>query len=273
MTFNENLEWFAAAPSSGIDSAIVGGSLAEEYEFPYVASFQRRGLFGFIHSCGAVIYNQRWVLVAAQCVDNIADVELTRVVAGEYSFEATTGYEQVRGIKTIVQNPRYNVQTLEADLAMLELNNDFDFLYPYNGTISGAPLPKIVGQDYAPGANVTSIGWGAITSPGVPADTLHKASMTIYSDSDCRTAYGFEDVIIPSQMCAWVEEGGTGPCNGDLGSPLILDDGTVIGLTSYIFGCGVQGQPSVFTQLSFYIDWIELIGGGALIPPFTDHRV
>ena len=31
--------------------------------------------------------------------------------------------------------------------------------------------------------------------------------MTIYSDSDCRTAYGFEDVIIPSQMCAWVEEG------------------------------------------------------------------
>ncbi len=69
MTFNENLEWFAAAPSSGIDSAIVGGSLAEEYEFPYVASFQRRGLFGFIHSCGAVIYNQRWVLVAAQCVD------------------------------------------------------------------------------------------------------------------------------------------------------------------------------------------------------------
>ncbi len=91
----------------------------------------------------------------------------------------------MRGIKTIVQNPRYNVQTLEADLAMLEvscdstptsgnvelngmnfflkLNNDFDFLYPYNGTISGAPLPKIVGQDYAPGANVTSIGWGAIT--------------------------------------------------------------------------------------------------------------
>ncbi len=65
--------FFAGAPSSGIDSAIVGGSLAEPHEFPYVASFQRRGLFGFIHSCGAVIYNQRWVLVAAQCVDKFVD--------------------------------------------------------------------------------------------------------------------------------------------------------------------------------------------------------
>ena len=43
------------------------------------------------------------------------------------------------------------------------MNNDFEFLYPYNGTISAAPLPKIVGEDYASQSNATVVGWGATT--------------------------------------------------------------------------------------------------------------
>jgi len=178
----------------------------------------------------------------------------------------------VRGIKSIVENPRFDVQYLEADLALVELNNDFEFLYPYNGTISAAPLPKIVGEDYASQSNATVVGWGATTNPGVTADTLHKAPLKIYSDYDCQIAFGIDAWSIPSQMCAWVEEGGVGPCNGDLGGPLIGDDGTVVGITSFTFGCGVKGRPSVYTQLSFFIDWIELVAGPRAITPVAERR-
>jgi Trypsin len=123
------------------DSKIIGGSIVTPNQYPFVASFQRRALAGFSHSCGAIIYKPKWVITSAQCIDrfvlihlkiiqlkyfilcghSIVDVSLLRVVGGEFSFEDSTGYEQVRGVNRIIPYSRYNYETLEGDLALLEV--------------------------------------------------------------------------------------------------------------------------------------------------------
>ena len=53
--------------------------------------------------------------------NSIVDVSLLRIVGGEFSFEDSTGYEQVRGVNRIIPYSRYNYETLEGDLALLEV--------------------------------------------------------------------------------------------------------------------------------------------------------
>lgn len=133
----------AAAVSGG---KIIGGSLSEPNEFNFTVSIQRRGLIGFIHRCGGVIYDANWVVTAATCIEwvplcirgsrtplqcafngyrageNLLD---WRVVAGEYEFDHTSGFEQIRGIVRLVDSERFDADSFENDIAMLKVGIPF----------------------------------------------------------------------------------------------------------------------------------------------------
>ena len=47
------------------DAKIIGGSLAEEKQFPYQVSLQ----WGSDHICGGTVYDERNVITAAHCCD------------------------------------------------------------------------------------------------------------------------------------------------------------------------------------------------------------
>ena len=49
----------------GIEDRIIGGTVAVEGEFPYIASIQTSGSR---HICGGFIYNSKWIVTAASCV-------------------------------------------------------------------------------------------------------------------------------------------------------------------------------------------------------------
>ena len=65
-------------------------------------------------------------------------------------------------------------------------------------------------------------------------------------------------------MCAG--EAGHDSCQGDSGGPLIceqpnagLDSSTMVqcGIVSWGIGCGDPEYPGVYTELGYFLDWIE----------------
>ena len=65
-------------------------------------------------------------------------------------------------------------------------------------------------------------------------------------------AYG-DDNIIDSMMCAGIE--GKDSCQGDSGGPLTCD-GLLCGIVSWGYGCALADFPGVYTQTSYFVDWI-----------------
>lgn len=66
-------------------------------------------------------------------------------------------------------------------------------------------------------------------------------------------AYGDHN-IINSMMCAGIE--GKDSCQGDSGGPLTCD-GLLCGIVSWGYGCALADFPGVYTQTSYFVDWIS----------------
>lgn len=58
----KNRHFILGAPT--YDQRIVGGGLAEAGQFPYLVSVTENSR----HICGGFIYNQRWIVTAASCL-------------------------------------------------------------------------------------------------------------------------------------------------------------------------------------------------------------
>merc|ERR1712126_331314 len=98
-------------------------------------------------------------------------------------------------------------------------------------------------------------GGGRIVGGGHLANKLQKVTVPIVSDDACREAYG-ESEIVDSMMCAGFDEGGKDSCQGDSGGPFMCGN-QLSGVVSWGYGCAEAGYPGVYTQTSYFIQWIN----------------
>jgi len=72
-------------------------------------------------------------------------------------------------------------------------------------------------------------------------------------------------------VCAGFPQGGIDTCQGDSGGPLYrrATDGSLIvaGITSWGYGCALDGRPGVYGNVSFFADWIRANTGVGEQPP------
>ena len=67
------------------------------------------------------------------------------------------------------------------------------------------------------------------------------------------------DVITPGMICAGA--GGTDSCQGDSGGPLVSQESpltgySLIGITSWGYGCAQPGTYGVYARVGSYMDWV-----------------
>ncbi|EFX71704.1 hypothetical protein DAPPUDRAFT_347781 [Daphnia pulex] len=244
------------------EDRIVGGVIVEPNSLPFQVSLQRRGSTGtFSQSCGGSILDENVILDAAHCVRGITDLTIFRVVAGEHSLRNVSGLEQNRGVTRFVMHENFRPSTFENDICLLFLDAPLDLSVPEAKPVLLPPPTSEL--DPPAGTIVTVSGWGTTSYGGAASDELRSVDVPVVDDDTCNRAYGgtaANPEVFPSMMCAGdTSNGGIDSCQGDSGGPLFTGTGASAvqhGIVSFGQGCALAAYPGVFTQVSFFLDWI-----------------
>ena len=229
--------------------SIVGGQEVTPHSIPFQVSLRVNNS----HFCGGSLISPRHVLTTVTC-SNWTALEEVQVVAGDHNLMKLEGTEQNRTVAKITVHEEYGKpKKHQNDIAIWELSEPFLI----NESVGVVSLPK---QDQASTGTCTVSGWGAMEAGGNYSMTLMKAEIPVVTDLACRLEYpSIPTSIADSMLCAG--EVGKNSCQGDTGGPLVCygpeGEGYQAGIVSWGRQCGAMFSPGVFTELSYFVDWIR----------------
>merc|ERR1712002_120541 len=124
-----------------------------------------------------------------------------------------------------------------------------------NDFVAPVPLPEPMKQSEG---DCTVSGWGTLHSgDSSTPNVLMKVDVPVVADSTCKIEYPFS--IAESMLCAG--EHGKDSCQGDSGGPMICynsdGSGYLGGIVSWGMGCGGYFHPGVYTEVSYFTEWIN----------------
>ncbi|KAL0878773.1 hypothetical protein ABMA27_003807 [Loxostege sticticalis] len=248
-------EDFEASP----DSRIVGGSVAAAGSHPWMAGLLVGDTVRSLY-CGGSVLSQRTVLTAAHCLDDFYSFgtlsSSLRVIVGTNRWNRGG---QTLALTSNATHPHYVSWTLKNDIAMLYTASNIIF--------NNQVRPVTLNFNYiGGGVQARAVGWGRTSRFGPGSPQLLELQMPTIDGQRCvrdvRQAkidlnMGFVPPVDPHIELCTFHSRGHGMCQGDSGSPLVrADDGTQIGIVSWIFHCAV-GAPDMFVRISAFQSWIN----------------
>uniref|UniRef100_A0A8C3VQX4 Transmembrane protease serine n=1 Tax=Catagonus wagneri TaxID=51154 RepID=A0A8C3VQX4_9CETA len=229
------------------EERIIGGTKAEEGDWPWQVSLQRNNL----HHCGGVLISDRWILTAAHCFRSYSD---PRQWTATFGISTIFPKERI-AVRNILIHNNYNPETHENDIALVQLNREVTF----TKNIHSVCLPEAT-QTIPPGSTAYVTGWGSQRYSGNTVPDLEQAQVNIISNDVCNSPAGYNGDVLPGMLCAGLPEGGADACQGDSGGPLQQEDSRrlwfLVGIVSWGYQCGLPDKPGVYTRVTAYRDWI-----------------
>ncbi|OWZ00421.1 Serine protease trypsin-like protein [Phytophthora megakarya] len=199
--------------------------------------------------CGGSLISPTHVLTSVLCTSGHPP---NFVSVGSHYINGTQDGEQIKVIKA-QNHTEYNSTDAYNDFAILTLEKPSKFT-PIN-------LPKADDSDIIPGMWTKAMGWGQTTYPnGTYSNTLQNVGVEVWDNEDCSELF----IIDNSTVCAG-GAAGRDSCNGDNGGPLVKEKGlgdaddVLIGLSSWGSGCGKDGNPSMYSRVSYALKWINSV--------------
>lgn len=212
---------------------------------------------------GGSLIHPSVVLTAAHYV---AAAKALRVRAGEWDTQSTKEIYpfQDRDVASVEIHKDFNKGNLFYDIAVLFLAKPMD-LAPNVG-VACLPQPREKQEDHT---RCFATGWGKdrFGKEGRYQVILKKIELPVVKHDKCQTALrktrlGRYFQLHSSFMCAGGEPG-KDTCKGDGGSPLSCpiqyekDRYVQSGIVAWGIGCGEDGTPGVYVDVSVLRDWID----------------
>nr|ACO10872.1 Trypsin precursor [Caligus rogercresseyi] len=231
------------------ESRIIGGKeVSSISSYPHQVSFQSKSNG---HVCGGAIIHERAILTARHCFDGVHDYD-TKVKAGSTRLGLSIG-SQTRDVERLIGHEDFNYENAANDIGIVILKTPFRL----NTKVKKIDLYK-ASKEESGIAKLT--GWGSTSFP--ETDELSNKLMYLESEvmksDECAQLYkelNLHWAVTDKQMCFGGE--GVGFCGGDSGAPLVCEDGSLCGIASWGFECGIHKYPGVFTRVKGYVPWIE----------------
>ncbi|XP_071564067.1 ovochymase-2-like [Temnothorax nylanderi] len=216
--------------SGGTNLLIANGQRTLPGQWPWLAAlFVVRN--GYEFQCAGSVLTTRHVLTAAHCLKlsstsndtlhpNVLEVALGRFNLRRFREEGTVNRE----IASYKIHPEYaHTTTGDSDLAILILRTPVEFSPFIRPICLWSQSTNLQGVENRVGYVV---GWGRDEHGHRYTEEPRMAMMPIVSLENCHWSYqGFVSLTSNRTFCAGMQDG-TGPCNGDSGSGLVLFNAT-----------------------------------------------
>lgn len=240
---------------SSLRNRVVGGHQAVANEVPWQAGIRKKYLYGNYHYCGGTILNDKWILSAAHCFKPGTYKRDYLVRVGDLHNERSEIGEQEFAIDVLIKHPKYVSNTKDNDFAMVKIAKSNGKYIQIRHSVIPACLPsgKVLQIDQE---QCIISGWGKTEGPS--NKVLRAADVGLIEKNQCSAFYNGK--ITTQMVCAGYEAGGIDTCQGDSGGPLVcLINGTytVVGTTSFGYGCGKPGFPGVYAKVEAVLSWIH----------------
>ncbi len=214
---------------------VVGGGVAPAGKFPWMVRLSM--------GCGGALTAPRVVLTAGHCVTGTGPTTKIQVTAGVTDLQSATA--AIAHSVQVIRAPGFRTETRGDDWALIQLDHPLDL-----------PVLPLAHPSQDQGAFVV-MGWGLTRENSSKQERLlHYATVPYVSDVSCAAAYrkAGVDLVGGDSLCAG--KVGVDTCQGDSGGPMVGPDRAgrwaQVGIVSWGLGCGREGYPGVYTQVSHF---------------------
>ncbi|XP_041649636.1 trypsinogen-like protein 3 [Cheilinus undulatus] len=232
-------------------SPLPDSKVCQPHSRPWMVHIQGDGI-----SCSGALISESWIVTSFDCAYG-----LYKSIAslGEHDVSEEEGTEQHIKVADVIIHSPYRSPL--HSLAMVLLAEPARF----NQHVQPIPLPSRCPR---PGETCHVSGWGTtVSNQYEDYEYLKCISVPVVDDQTCMNTFPEYLYWSPGMVCAGRND--TDNCLNDAASVMVCD-GQLQGIQWFRHGCYDPADPSVYTKMCLYNDWIrEVMDRHAPFPTTT----